>query len=119
MTRTIPVVDDDRAVADVLLEALTEAGYAVRVAFGGQMAIEAVKRLPADLVVTDVRTPRMGVFDLVRHLRERNGPIPVLVLAGAVLPDFCPDVPAPNKPFDLDEVVGVIDRLLALASRAA
>jgi CheY-like chemotaxis protein len=112
VARTILIVDDDRAVVDLLSEALSESGYHVRVAFDGQMALEAIERLTTDLVVTDVRMPRMDGFDLVRRLRARPSPIPVLVLTGAVLEPPAPDVPVLSKPFDIAEVIGAVERLL-------
>jgi CheY-like chemotaxis protein len=114
---TILIVDDDRAVVDLLAEALGEVGYHVRIAFDGQMALEAVDRLATDLVVTDIRMPRMDGRDLVRRLRDRDRPIPVLVLTGAPDHEDDPEVPVLTKPFSIEEVVGMVDRLIARAGR--
>lgn len=119
MARTILIVDDDRAMVDLLTEALTEFGYLVRVAYDGRMALDAIDRLFTDLVVTDIRMPHMDGLDLVHRLRARERPIPVLILTGAGerarLLDA--DVPVLAKPFDLDEVIRTIDRLLVRARR--
>lgn len=117
MAGTILIVDDDRAVVDLLAEALGEVGYHVRIAFDGQMALEAVDRLATDLVVTDIRMPRMDGRDLVRRLRDRDRPIPVLVLTGAPDHEDDPEVPVLTKPFSIEEVVGMVDRLIARAGR--
>lgn len=117
MARTILVVDDDRAVVDPLTAVLTEDGYVVRVTFDGRMALDAIDLLSTDVVATDIRMPRMDGLDLVRRLRARKPPIPVLVLTGAgdgrrLVGD---DVPVLAKPFDVDEVIRTIDGLLARA----
>ncbi len=120
VARTILIVDDDRAVVDLLTEVLTEYGYVVRVAYDGRMALEAVDRLATDLVVTDVRMPRMDGLDLVRRLRRREHPIPVLVLTGVVDgTGLGEDVPVIAKPFDVDDVIRAIDRLISRAVRAS
>ncbi len=120
MARTILIVDDDRAVVDLLTEVLTEHGYVVRVAYDGRMALEAVERLSTDVVITDIRMPRMDGLDLVRRLRARDRPIPVLVLTGAVNGNrLGGDVPVLAKPFDVDEVVRVIDGLIFRAFHAS
>lgn len=121
MARTILIVDDDRAVVDLLTEVLTEHGYVVRVAYDGRMALEAVERLSTDVVITDIHMPRMDGLDLVRCLRARDRPIPVLVLTGAMDGRGLggDDVPVLAKPFDVDEVLRVIDRLISRALHAS
>ncbi|MFM9107851.1 MAG: response regulator [Chloroflexota bacterium] len=102
---TVLVVDDDREVVAVLAEALAEAGFRVRVAYDGQMALEAIRHAGADLVIADVRMPRLDGLALARALRDRANPPVVLLMSAWPLPSAEPGVEAIGKPFDLDRVV--------------
>jgi DNA-binding response OmpR family regulator len=112
---TVLIVDDDRRIVDVLTELLTEEGFGVRRAYDGQMAIEAVDRGAADLVVTDVRMPRLDGIDLARRLRDRPQPIPVVLIGAVQTPIEIPGVPFLRKPFDIEHLVAIVRRLLSRA----
>jgi len=105
MRDTVLVVDDDREVVAVLAEALAEAGFRVRVAYDGQMALEAISHAGADVVIADVRMPRLDGLALARALRDRANPAPVLLMSAWPLPAPDPGVEVIGKPFDLDRVV--------------
>ena len=46
----------------------------------GMEALEVLERRPVDLIISDVMMPRMDGYTLVKTLRERGNPIPVLLL---------------------------------------
>lgn len=73
------VVDDDRAVADVVARYLCREGYQVDVVSDGVSALERVVLRPPDLVVLDLMLPRMSGLEVCRRLRE-IAPIPVVML---------------------------------------
>lgn len=117
--RRVLVAEDDALVRGMLERMLTELGYDVRTARHGQEALDvAEKSGPIDLVITDVRMPRMGGPELGRRLEERWPGIPVLYISGY-------DVEASTgadaahrrssfmrKPFDPDELARRVARLL-------
>jgi len=80
---TILCVEDDQETASLLAEALTELGYEVDTAQDGEMALARILEKHPDLILCDVRMPRMGGFELVEKL-ARAGPtlaaIPVVFL---------------------------------------
>ena len=80
---TILCVEDDQETASLLAEALTELGYEVDTAQDGEMALARILAKHPDLILCDVRMPRMGGFELVEKL-ARAGPtlaaIPVVFL---------------------------------------
>ncbi len=55
MTTHLLVVDDDPVTLDLLKEVLTQEGYEVTVALGGEEAIVKAMDNPFDIVITDVR----------------------------------------------------------------
>jgi DNA-binding response OmpR family regulator len=77
----ILVVEDERKVAAFIRQGLLEEGHAVEVAADGAEALRALDdELPYDLVVLDVMLPRRDGFDVLRTLRARGVPAPVLLL---------------------------------------
>src|SRR4030088_2420670 len=104
------VVDDDRALRDVLRRALTLAGYEVRLAESGAGALADVTGAVPDAVVLDVGLPDIDGLEVCRLLRREGNRVPVLMLtardavAGRI--DGV-DAGADDylvKPFDIDEL---------------
>jgi two-component system, OmpR family, response regulator MprA len=115
------VVDDDRALRDVLRRALTLAGYDVRLAESGAAALADVACSAPDAVVLDVGLPDIDGLEVCRLLRREGNRIPVLMLtARAAVSDRIDGLDAGAddylvKPFDVDELKA---RLRALLRRA-
>ena len=68
--------------AQVFQAALEDEGRRVTAAGDGVAALSADALDPAEVLVTDLRMPRMGGRELVAHLRERRPDLPVVVLSG-------------------------------------
>ncbi|MGB5038714.1 MAG: sigma-54 dependent transcriptional regulator [Blastocatellia bacterium] len=66
----ILVVDDDRAIRDLVRSTLREEGFDVTVAADGETAIEMGRRLPFDLVFCDVKMGSGADFDVLRAFRD-------------------------------------------------
>jgi two-component system response regulator MprA len=115
------VVDDDRALRDVLRRALTLAGYDVRLAESGAGALADVASSAPDAVVLDVGLPDIDGLEVCRLLRREGNRVPVLMLtARASVSDRIDGLDAGAddylvKPFDVDELKA---RLRALLRRA-
>jgi DNA-binding response OmpR family regulator len=76
---TILLVDDDRALVDVLAMALQDAGFTVRTAGDGQRGWEAFTAAPPDLVVLDLLMPELDGLQLCKRIRARHT-TPVIML---------------------------------------
>ena len=68
----ILIVEDDAATAWALEEGLSDEGYEIVAVDSAEKALAALKRRPADLVITDLRLPRMDGATLVRRLMGRT-----------------------------------------------
>ncbi|WP_394689458.1 nitrogen regulation protein NR(I) [Hoeflea sp.] len=122
---TILVADDDAAIRTVLNQALTRAGYEVRITSNAATLWRWVSAGEGDLVITDVVMPDENAFDMLPRIRRARPDLPVLVMSaqntfmtaikasegGAY--DYLP------KPFDLTEMIGTIGRALSEPRKVA
>src|SRR5579859_6449659 len=116
------VVDDDRALREVLRRALTVAGYEVSMAEAGGTALTKVTAEQPDAVVLDIGLPDIDGLDVCRLLRSEGNRVPILILtARDAVSDRIDGLDAGAddylvKPFDIDELKA---RLRALLRRAS
>ncbi len=76
----ILVVDDEAGFRDLLRDILEGAGHGVTEARDGAEALAFLERNPVDLVLTDRQMPKLDGLELVRRIRARPSPPPVVVL---------------------------------------
>ncbi|PNR00336.1 response regulator (plasmid) [Azospirillum argentinense] len=76
------VAEDESLAAMALEDFLSRKGYRVTLAQDGQEGLERYSADPADLVITDLRMPRMDGRALIRELRTRAAGLPILVMTG-------------------------------------
>ncbi len=77
---TVLVVDDDQDHGRALAKIFERAGYRVGTAGDGQEALRILTERPFDLVITDLRMPRMNGLDLLRNIRAMSPQVPVLIV---------------------------------------
>src|SRR5665213_574503 len=74
------VVEDDDAIAQVLMRSLRMEGYEVRVAADGMIALEQAHGFLPDLVVLDLGLPGIDGIEVAKELRRQSDDVPILVL---------------------------------------
>ena len=118
-TGHILVADDDAAIRTVLSQALTRAGYEVRVTGTAGTLWRWVQAGEGDLVITDVVMPDENAFEVLPRIKELRPDLPIIVMSaqntfmtaikaserGAY--DYLP------KPFDLKELVAIVQRAMS------
>ena len=82
MRFTIVVADDEKNIREGLAEALSLDGYRALPAADGEEALALVESADADLVITDLRMPKLGGTDVLNHVVSRYPGLPVIVLTG-------------------------------------
>jgi DNA-binding NarL/FixJ family response regulator len=117
---TVLVVDDDVRFRAFVHELLTRAGFAVEEAGDADEALARVRRRAPDLVVLDVKLPRVSGYELFRELHDRLGEnLPVVFVSGERVDTY--DRIAGlllgaddylTKPFDPSELVARVRRLV-------
>ena len=109
--RRVLVVDDEENIRLVLRTLLKRHGYEVETAPGGEEALGLVESFGPDVVITDVRMPRMGGMDLLGTLRAKGNDATVIVMSAYGNLDQAIDAIKAGaydyiqKPFKPDEVV--------------
>jgi two-component system nitrogen regulation response regulator GlnG len=115
---TILIADDDRSIRTVLTQALGRSGYQVRATSSAATLWRWVEDGEGDVVITDVIMPDENGLDLIPRVRRIRPELPVIVMSaqstlttavqatqrGAF--DYLP------KPFDLGDLLAVVDRAL-------
>lgn len=74
------LVEDDEMLADAMVGALRQAHYAVDLADTGKRADQLLEQEAYDLVILDIGLPGIDGFEVLRRLRKRESPVPVLIL---------------------------------------
>jgi CheY-like chemotaxis protein len=79
-TKRVLIADDNRDWADGLAVLLDEHGYAVRTTYDGREAIEAARIFQPDIVVLDIRMPRLTGYEAARVFhRHPQSTRPILI----------------------------------------
>ena len=74
------LVDDETAITDRLGPFLSRAGFEVKIAMDGVIALEEVTSYLPNLIVLDVLMPRMDGREVLRQLRNQDNWTPVILL---------------------------------------
>jgi diguanylate cyclase (GGDEF)-like protein len=112
----ILVVDDEEDIRMILKDVLTLAGYNVWTAGGGLEAVNMIKEVDFNIVITDIKMPGMDGVQVTRKFKEANSDITVIAITGytsiqsalAVLEEGAYDYI--TKPFDINEVKIIVGR---------
>ena len=125
-TKTVLIVDDDKAIVRLLREALGlfrhQHAYKIETAGDGADALAALHRDQFDLVLLDMYMPRMTGLELLAQMRHLKLQTPVLMLTGNDDTRTAADALASGifayipKPFDLQHLEHLVS--LAVSSRS-
>lgn len=114
----IAVVDDKEILRDSLLAALSREEHAVTT-FGDPVdALTAIKEQPFDLLVSDLKMPRMDGLSLIRELRAAGCDVPIIMMtAYATIPTAVEAMKLGafdyiQKPFEAGPLVALVERAL-------
>ncbi|MBS0196165.1 MAG: sigma-54-dependent Fis family transcriptional regulator [Planctomycetes bacterium] len=80
MGKTILLCEDETMLRESLVQLLRDEGYDVVAAVDGQEAYEHIVARPFDIVLTDIRMPRMDGLTLLGHLQQVAPQTPVIVI---------------------------------------
>jgi len=116
---SILVVDDEDALRTVLSSELMNEGYEVHTAADGDEAVGELGKVAFDLVLLDIKMPRMNGFEVLKHIKQNHEKTKVVMLTGFAdlknaieskklgADDFV------SKPYDLVDLLTTIERVLS------
>ncbi len=81
-TNHILVVDDESDVRDLLSKFLTRRGYKVLTAADGEAAIEAIRESRPDIVLLDIRLPKIDGLSVLQRLRDESDDVAIITMSG-------------------------------------
>ncbi len=116
---TLLVVEDDKALCDLISSELSERGYTVYAASSTAAALEMLREITPDLVLTDLRLPDGSGFEVLESARANgNPPAVLLITAFGSVPQAVEALKAGaddflTKPLDLEHLAVRLDRALA------
>jgi CheY-like chemotaxis protein len=119
---TILVADDEPEVVDLVTIVLEAEGYTVQSAEDGMEALTKIQANPPDLILLDIRMPKMTGLAVLDHLREDPvmAAIPVVMLSVVVTdPEILSAltrgaVSYLSKPFEIRELSWLVSRVLSM-----
>ena len=118
--QSILVVDDEAKMRRLLEIMLTQMDYEILQAADGMEALEQLTSHAVDLVITDLRMPRLDGIGLLRQLREQHNDIPVIVVTAYGTVESAVDAMKYGasdyivRPFEMDAVQAAVQRALKL-----
>ena len=76
------VVDDEASIRDLLAKTLALAEYDVDLAPDGRAALERLRIIPYDLLITDLKMPGIDGLTVIKEARRLKSDIPVIIITG-------------------------------------
>jgi two-component system, LuxR family, response regulator FixJ len=119
------VIDDDEAMRDSLDFLLDSSGFDVALFENAQSFLDALPNLALGCVVSDVRMPGIDGIELLKRMKARHGPYPVIIMTGhgdvplAVEAMKLGAVDFLEKPFEDDRLIAMIETAIRQAEPAA
>jgi signal transduction histidine kinase/DNA-binding response OmpR family regulator len=113
------VVDDEASVVEVFEEFLSAQGYRLTIAGSGEQAVRLLPDLKPDIILTDLNLPGLSGLEVMRAAKQVDSEVCVVVVTGYASASTAIDALRQGaydyvtKPFDLDDVLQIIERGLA------
>jgi DNA-binding response OmpR family regulator len=106
------VIDDEAPIRDLIVEVLTDEGYAVRSAPNAEAGLSAIEDAPPALLLLDLQLPGMQGEELLRELRAAGYTFPIALITAS--PQTAESLLALGsvvcvaKPFEIDELLACV-----------
>lgn len=108
--KKVLIVDDQNGIRILLVEVFSVEGYNTFQASNGKLALEIVRKESPDLVLLDMKIPGMDGLDILKHIKQINPSIKVIMMTAYGELDMIKEaidlgaLTHFTKPFDIDEL---------------
>lgn len=119
------VVDDEKFIRDIIADFLGMEGYIVRTAEDGTSAVTELERARYDMVISDLKMPKMGGLDLLKEVARVHPDTLTVIMTGFGTVETAIDAMKRGaydyilKPFKVEEIVHIVQRGLEKRRLAA
>lgn len=117
----ILIVDDEERMRHLLSIMLSRSGYHVDQAGDGVEALEMISAQPFDMIITDIKMPRMDGIELLKKIMELDIPYPVVFITAFATVESAVEAMRQGavdyiiKPFEEDRILLTVERTLGLS----
>jgi len=114
----ILVVDDEKIICELIERTLERNNYDVEIARNGKTALEKVKESVFDILITDVKMPKISGMDVLKEIKKANPIIEVIVITGYPTIELAVEAikigayDFITKPFDINKVQSMVNKCL-------
>ena len=104
------IIDDEKGILELLSMVFKKEGYEVETAINAERALELIENGDFDLVLSDIKLPKMGGMDVLQAVSSSKPDVPVILMTAygtvqqAVEAMKIGAVDYVVKPFDMDEL---------------
>ena len=78
----ILIIDDEKAIRNVLKEILSNEGFTVEEAIDGEEGLKKFTSAPYDVVLCDIKMPKLDGIEFLQKVMETNSEVPVIMISG-------------------------------------
>lgn len=116
--KTILIIDDEAGMRNLFTRILSRNSYRVLSSGDGEGGLDLIKDNVIDLVLLDLRLPRIQGMDVLREIKKKGRDMPVIIITG--FGDEESEKEAKrlgasayiHKPFRLEDIKGLIEKIL-------
>ena len=111
------VVEDDADMRSMITEIVSSLGYSVAEVDKAKEAISLIERGAVDIMLLDLNMPGVGGMDVLKVIRRRHLPTPVIIVSGYISQEAVTQLSKLNvqgmvaKPFKKDRIASEIQRV--------
>jgi len=116
----ILLIEDEKITRITLSDTLAKAHYRVRACASGSEGLQAFRREPFDVLITDLRLPKMNGLDILKKVKQANAALPVIIITAYASVETAVSAlklgayDYLTKPFSPDELLTMLNRLREL-----
>lgn len=115
---TILIVDDEENVSKLLNKVLQKENYITYTAMDGEEALRIIDKNRIDIVITDIKMPRMTGIELLKRIKDIDPSINVIMITAFATLDTAISALKMGakdyitKPFNLDEIINSVNNII-------
>ncbi|MCI8396498.1 MAG: response regulator transcription factor [Clostridia bacterium] len=118
----ILIIEDEKAISDLLKLSLEEQGYKCDCAYDGETASDLIEKIDYDLVLLDIMLPKVDGYELLEYIKETRGMPTIFITAKSQTQDKIKGLREGaddyiTKPFEIEELIARIEAVLRRYSK--